>query len=196
MKKILMIFVLLSGNSYAESSFKVYGMGGTGHSAGLSYGGGMTYTWNTIPQENKKLIHVVDLNMFLLGVQDFEHKKYFNITDPGFQLNFFLTYGLGFKTKNNILISFDVIGMGINVTARDNIFPGDPGGSTYTKIGTLFNTLGVQLTMPNGFYFAWRNTFTGFNWRSTEVYREITGIADAGEFKTLLIFGYSFGLNR
>ena len=119
MKKILLIFVLLCGTSYAESSLKVYGMGGTGHSAGLSYGGGLSYSWNTIPQENKKMIHLVDVNMFLLGVQDFEHKKYFGITDPGFQFNFFLTYGLGFKTKNNILISFDVIGMGINVTARD-----------------------------------------------------------------------------
>ena len=194
MKKVLLLVLLvtLGKNVYAESQIRTYGIVGSGYSAVASYGGGLSYSWNSTPKEDKKLLHFVDVNSLFLGIQDIEHQKHFNISDPSFQFNFFVTYGLGFKTQNDVLLSFDILGMGINTTARANDFAGDPGGSTYTKIGVLFNTLGVQAVFPSGMYLAWRNTYTGYNWRSTEIYRETTEIADAGEFKTMLMFGYAF----
>lgn len=183
------LFFIITGSSFAiENSYKLYAVGGTGFSAVGSYGGGFSYALYAKP---KNLLHTFDVNLLALGIQDYEHDKKFGIKDPDFQINFFLGYGLGFVTDNGTKITFDIIGLGVNVTTRDDT-AFNP-GHQYTKIGTLANAIGVQVVMPNGLYLAWRNTYTGYNWRTREDYRKATFIADAGEFKTLFIIGYDFG---
>lgn len=185
----LSIIFIISATSFAlEHSYKLYGIGGTGFSAIGSYGGGFSYAFYAKP---KSLLHTFDVNLFALGVQDYEHDKKFGIKDPDFQVNIFVGYGLGFVTGNGTKITFDIIGLGVNVTTRDDTIFNS--GSRYTKIGTLANAIGVQVVMQNGLYIGWRNTFTGYNYRTREDYRKATVIADAGEFKTLFMIGYDFG---
>lgn len=172
-----------------DNSYKLYAVGGSGYASIGSYGGGFSYAgYYQIMADY--LLHTFDVNIFLLGIQDYEHAKNFNIKDPDFQMNFFISYGIGFTTKNGTKITFDVIGLGINVTTRDDtaFYPNNP----YTKVGTLANAIGIQVTMPNGLYIAWRNTFTGYNWRSREDYRRATLVSDAGEIKSLFMIGYDF----
>lgn len=172
-----------------ENSYKLYAVGGTGYSSIGSYGAGFSYAgYYNIISDN--MLHTFDINLFLLGIHDYEHAKNFNIKNPDFQMNLFIGYGIGFTTSDGTKITFDVIGLGLNVTTRDDtaFYPKNP----YTKIGTLANAIGIQVTMPNGLYVAWRNTFTGYNWRTREDYRQETLVSDAGEIKSLFIIGYDF----
>lgn len=188
---LLFAALFLPGKALAlEHSYKLFGTLGTGHAATVTYGGGFTYALYGL-QESRKLLHTFDVNLYLLGIHDSEHKKYFGLYDAEFQINFFVGYGLGFITKGGHKLTFDIIGLGVNATMRKDT-PFNP-NKLYAKVATLGNTLGVQLTMKNGFYFAWRNTFSGYNWRTHEGWRKATTIADAGEFKTMLFFGFDFG---
>ncbi|MGL5721894.1 MAG: hypothetical protein ACRCY4_05800 [Brevinema sp.] len=187
---LALLLMVSSKLSALEHSYKLFATLGSGHAPVIVAGGGFTYALYGY-QESRKLLHTFDVNLYLLEIHDSEHKKFFGLFNPEFQVNFFVGYGLGFITKGGHKLTFDIIGLGVNATFRDDT-PFNP-GQTYAKVATLGNTLGLQLTMTNGFYFAWRNTFSGYNWRSHEGWREVTTISDAGEFKTMLFFGYDFG---
>lgn len=179
-----------------ENSYKLFGIGGTGYTSFSLNGLGFTYAGYIKDKRNEKLLHTFDVNTYFMRIKDYEYMKKLKIDYVNYQANVFVGYGLGFENAQKTKITFDIIGLGVNVTGREDDFAANTNKyhkKLYVKIGNLVNFIGVQATFENGLYIGWRNTFTSYNYRTRENYRNKTSMADEYEFKTLFMIGYNFG---
>lgn len=191
------ILALSTNTTFAlENSYKLFGIAGTGYTSVHLKGLGFTYAGYIKDKKNEKLLHTFDVNTYFMRITDYEYINKLQINKANYQASVFVGYGLGFENAQKTKITFDIIGIGVNATGRKDDFAANTNKyhkKLYVKIGTLVNFIGVQATLENGLYIGWRNTFTSYNYRTREDYRNKTSMADEYEFKTLFMIGYNFG---
>lgn len=181
--------IILHAQEDKNSAMRIFGVVGIGYPAFVLYGGGISFH-----RQVDKLQHF-NMDVSFWGADDF------NLNAVGmdipFMVNTSIAYGLGFNKPRQYRVGFDLFGIGYSLVHSSRQVGNLE--STLNKHGILIVLPSLHVTYHNGIYTGWKNTLTSFisyQRIGDSVFNTPLSGSELFEFKTYLMLGYEFDLER